>query len=120
MDWRKRRENRDYYRGPWRKDKITASSEAQKNVAGQVGVQDSIILHDAARQRLKRTLPHLSLVDVIIPENVLLLGLIAENTNVSVQDLIDKTLPRLFSRGKQVLNSWLLSKVQKPDARLPE
>jgi hypothetical protein len=83
---------------------------------GQADVQNSIILDDAALQRLKRTLPHLSLVDVIIPENVLLLGLIAEITNDSVQDLIDKTIPRLFARGQRTLNFWLLSKSQKLEA----
>jgi len=58
----------------------------------------------------------LSLQDVIIPQNVLLLGFIAEITGDTVQDSIAKTLPRLLARGKRTLNCWLLSKRQKREA----
>jgi hypothetical protein len=82
----------------------------------QVGVQNSINLDDAVRQRLITDLLRLSVQDVIIPENVLLLGFIAEITGDTVQNLIAKTVPRLFSRGRHTLNCWLLSKGQKLEA----
>lgn len=82
-------------------------------------MQDSLIIEDAVIQKLIATLPHLSVQDVLTPENVVLLGLIAEMTSDPVQDLMAKTLPRLFSRGKHALNSWLLSKVQQSNTSLP-
>jgi hypothetical protein len=124
MDWLDRPENRDYYRGvqnaervrAWRGIKTPVNFRKPKKITAQVGVQNSIILDDAIRQRLIRTLPRLSVQDVIIPENVLLLGFIAEITGDTVQNLIAKTLPRLFSRGRHALNCWLQSEAQKLEA----
>jgi hypothetical protein len=114
----------DYYRGPenaervriWRQKKTLAKFEAKNGVAVQVGVQNSINLKDAVRPRLITVLPSLSVQNSITPENALLLGFIAEITGDTVQNLIAKTLPRLFSRGRHALNCWLLSKGQKLEA----
>jgi hypothetical protein len=114
----------DYYRGPenaervriWRRNKALAKFKAKTGLGGQVGVQNSIILDDAVRQRLITILPRLSVQNSITPENALLLGFIAEITGDTVQNLIAKTLPRLFSRGRHALNCWLMSKGQKLEA----
>jgi len=116
MDWLNRPENREYYRGSWRRNKIAGNSRAPDTVLVQGGVQNSINLDNAVRQRLRTDLLRLSVQDLIIPENVLLLGFIAEITGDTDQNLIAKTLPRLFSRGRRVLNFWLLSKSQKLEA----
>jgi len=112
VDWSKRKANRDYFQGTWRRDKNLANSEAKNGSAGQMGGPNSIILDAAVRQRLVRELPHLSLVNVIKPESVILLGFIAEILGETSQNSIANTLPRLFTRGRHVLNCWLQMKVQ--------
>ena len=78
------------------------------------------MLENAVRQTLNKTLTGGSVQEVIIPENILLLGFIAEITGHTEQELMAKTFVRIYGRGRRVLSRWLAMVAQQGSALHPD
>lgn len=122
--WLKKPENKDYFHGPvnarrvheWRLRKTPSLYSNVGKAVARHREQDLIIIEAAVRQTLKHTPIHLSVQDMIIPENLLLLGFISQITNDTEQDMIEKTLLRIYSRGRRMLSRWLSVVARRNDA----
>ena len=111
--WLKKPENADYFRSPenvkraqqWRAEH--PGYWRRKPVADKIALQDLLMSQPVKINKDTHKLRETALQDLLIAQPYVLLGLIANFTDIALQDNIDSTLRRLQQLGRDIADHYI-------------
>jgi len=109
----KKPQNADYFRNPenvkrvqqWRAEH--PGYWRRKPAAAKIGLQDPLMSQPSEIKRDTHKLQETALQDLLIAQPFVLLGLVANFTDIALQDNIDSTLRRLQQLGRDIADQHI-------------